>query len=228
MRERGSLLGLILRVAYKLRRHRLLGIPMDWLAVLLALAGALILWHRLGVLWAAVVGGLAAMGVLVIWLSGRLDYLIFRRRPEPNPNPAQDGLEADREVSVHATGPFAVHGQERYLVEHPAIYTTPRSREHILMAKLNPTRLLWLGKSDPDAWGWWYQFFRPEMIESIEMGQAIHGWRARPALRIVYWVEDEDERRQTVETVLSFEDRARRSLVWADLTREQHVSGATR
>jgi hypothetical protein len=129
---------------------------------------------------------------------------------------------------VHATGLFSVHGQERFLVEQPAIYTTPRSREHIIMARLSPTRLLLLGKSDADGWGWWYQFFRPEMIESVQMGQAVHGWRLRPALRIVYRIEDEQERQQSVETILSFEDREHRLRVWSDITHEQRASGATR
>jgi hypothetical protein len=227
MRQRGSILGLTLNIAYQLHRHRLVGIPMDWIAVGLVAVGAVILWRASELVWAALLAGLATATLLTIWLAGRVDYLIFRPRPEANPNPAQEQLEPDRKIRVHATGPFAVHGQERYLVEETAVYTTPRSREHIVMADLAPTRLLLVGKSDPEAWGWWYQFFRPEMIESIEMGQAVHGWLVRPALRVVYQVEDETERRQTVSLILSFEDRERRRLVWADITYEQHASGAS-
>jgi hypothetical protein len=227
MAQRGSLLGLILGVAYRLHRHRLLGITIDWLAVGLILAGALILCRSSQLGWALLLGGLGAAGLLVIWLAGRVDYLVFRRQADTDPNPATDRLEPDREITVHATGLFAVHGQERYLVEERAIYTTAGSREHIVMAKLTPTRLLLLGRSDPEAWGWWYQFFRPEMVESIEIGQALHGWRVRPALRVVYWVEDEKERQQPVETILAFENREQRSLVWADITYEQRASGAS-
>jgi hypothetical protein len=228
MKQRGSFLGLILKVAHQLRYHRLLGIPMDWLAVGIVLAAALVCWRRSETVWAALSAGLAAASLLAIWLAERVDYLIFRPCAQMDPNPARDRLESDREIRVNATGRFAVHGQERYLVEHPAIYTTPRSREHIVMAKLAPTRLLLLGKSDPEAWGWWYQFFRPEMIESIEIGQAVHGWRIRPALKAVYRVEDEKGHQHAVETILSFENCEQRSLIWADITHEQRASGASR
>jgi len=186
-----------------------------------------ILWRADKPAWAALFAGLAIAALLAMWLAGRVDYLIFRPRSEAGADVAQERLEPDREIAVHATGRFAVHGQERYLVEGRAMYTTPRSREHIVMARLAPTRLLLVGKSDAEAWGWWYQFFRPEMIELIETGQAIHGWHTRPALRVVYQVEDERERQQSVSLILSFEDRERRSLVWADVTHEQRASGAS-
>jgi hypothetical protein len=227
MRQRGSILGLTLKLAYQLHRHRLLGISMDWMVVGLVVVAAVILWRASELVWAVVLGGLATAGLLAIWLAGRVDYLIFRPGSEADPNPAQERLEPDREIRVHATGPFAVHGQVRYLVEERAIYTTPRSREHIVMAKLAATRLLLVGKSDSEAWGWWYQFFKPEMIESIETGQAVHGWHIRPALRVIYQAEDEREHRQSVSLVLSFEDRERRALVWADITYEQRASGAS-
>ncbi|MBN1933275.1 MAG: hypothetical protein JW934_01350 [Anaerolineae bacterium] len=137
-------------------------------------------------------------------------------------------MEPDSQVGLQATGRFAVHGQERYLVEQPAIYTTPRSREHIVMVKLESTRLLLLGKSDPEAWGWWYQFFRPETITSVQIGQVVHGWRIRPAIKVVYWVEDNKERQQRVETVLSFDYLEHRSLIWADITHDQPKSDASR
>jgi hypothetical protein len=227
MEQRVSSVGLILRLAYMLRRHRLLGIPMDWLGVGLMLLGSVILYRRSEVVWAGILAGLVVVTVLVIWLAKRADYLVFRRRPESRPELGGKELEADQEVRLRASGPFAVHGQERALVEQSGLYTTPRSREHIVMAKLAPTRFLVVGKSDAEGWGWWYQFFRPEQIESVQTGQAVHGWRTRPAIKIEYWVEDENERRAIIDTVLSFDSLEHHALVWADITRDQGQSDAT-
>jgi hypothetical protein len=197
---------------------------MDWLVLALLLFGALILYGGRHTVWAGMVVGLAVMGLLTIWLSRRLRYLVFRPHPQVRSDAFQGALEPDGQVRVRATGVFAVHGHERYLVDQPAVYTTPRSREHILMVKLESTRLLLLGKSDPEAWGWWYQFFRPDAIESTQMGQAVHGWRVRPAIRVVYWMEDEAERLRQVETVLSFDDLELRTLIWADILHDRRTS----
>jgi hypothetical protein len=228
MDQRVTVLGLILKTCYRLRRHRLMGIPLDWLIIGLFLLVALVLFRLGEPAWALLLALMTVAGLLVILLSWRVDYLIFRPRTRAGRPRTGERLEPDREVRIRATGPFAVHGQERYLVEQSAVYTTPHSREHILMAEIEPTRLLLLGHSDPDAWGWWYQFFAPDTIESVQVGDAVHGWRVRPALKVVYWVEDDRQRRQQVETVLSFDSQECRALVWDDLTREQRESGATR
>lgn len=227
MDRRVTLLGLILKIGYLLHRHRLMGIPMDWLAIGLLLLVALALSRTGDAARVALLIALAVLGIVLILLAWRVDYLVFRPHTQACRERAREQLEPDREVKTRATGQFAVHGQEQYLVEQPAVYTTPRSREHIIMAKLDRTRLLLLGTSDPKAWGWWYQFIAPDRIESVQAGHSVHGWRIRPALKIVYWLEDDRERQQRVETILSFDNPECCSLVWDDITREQRESDAT-
>jgi hypothetical protein len=227
MNQPFTFLGLILKIAYELRRHRLLGLCMDWLIVMSSLFAGAILFYRSEPIWAGVLVGFASASLMLMGLARQFDYLRFRPNPDGKRIAGRDPLEPDQQVRVRATGPFAVREQRRHLVDQPAIYTTPQSREHIVMTKLELSRLLVVGKSDPDAWGWWYQFFRPEQIELVELGHAIHGLRSRPAIRIAYWMEDEKERQQQLQTVLSFEDVEHRALVWSDLIREQRNSDST-
>ncbi len=221
------LLGILLQAAYLSSRHTLFGLRIDVALTAASLVGALLTVQQGQPMWSAALLAVGIAGMLLLAAGRRTGYVLFRPsgRPAPADEPAQ--LPTDSQVPVHASGPFAVRNQVRCLANHPAFYTTPRSREHILMARQKTGRLLLLGKSQPNDWGWWYQFFRPEAIERVELGRAIHGWRPRPALRVSYWVEDDDGRRQQVATILGFDRADRLAQVWGDLTLDWPASRPT-
>ncbi|MBN1317910.1 MAG: hypothetical protein JXA42_20665 [Anaerolineales bacterium] len=131
-------------------------------------------------------------------------------------------LKADVELAVRAFGCFRVRDAVRYLANHPIIYSTPKSREHIMMAQLDQKRFLLFGVSPEEDWGCWYQFIKPEELDRIEPGLVFHGFRSWVGLLIKHRFENEKGKYETTETILSFDSPSDRSLVWEDLNREFH------
>ena len=172
----------------------------------------------------AVLVTLGAAGALAtMWWAGRQRYVRFEHRPlgtdeRVNPctkqQPGATTLPTMGKAQVCATGHFEVSGMRRYFVEVPADYTTFETREHCVMTNVPRTRLFLLGKSREDEVGWWYIFFQPNMIRSVESGWLYFGLRPRPALRLEIVRSDSPED----ETLyLSFDDETTLSLVLADL-----------
>lgn len=117
-------------------------------------------------------------------------------------------------IRVCATGFFEVSGKRRYFVETPADYITFETREHCVMAHITTSRFLLVGTSGKNAVGWWYTFFQPAMIRSVDSGWLHFGLHPRPALRLE--VTSPDDRKDEI-LHLSFDDEAARSLILADL-----------
>ena len=82
------------------------------------------------------------------------------------------------------------------------------------MVAIEPSRYLLLAQSSEAEVGWWYAFFNPHIIQTIEPGQVCFGAHRRPALRITYHSPETD----TPETLyLSFNSSEARRQVLADL-----------
>jgi len=208
------LLGVWLKLAYKLHRYRFLELRLEVWAVLAAVLVFVLGWlgpgntgltGRIGVT-------LASMMFLLglVWARGQ-GFLRFRpvsisRQPEAQPMPAFIRLP------LQATGHFAVSHMTRHFVEAQALFSTMETREHVIMAQVLDKRFLLLGSIPELELGWWYIFFQPAMIRAVEPGNVIFGWRSRPALKVTF--EDQDGQRSVV---LSFEDTASRDRVWANL-----------
>ncbi len=221
------ILGLFLQLSYQLSRHRVMGVRMDLLGLGACLVAALVgiqagPWSRAVLLLALALGLLA-----LVSLARRNGYILFRSNPGAEPKHPPTPAPPDTELSVRATGHFAVRDQVCYLVEHRAIFTTPRSREHILMTQLRRSRFLLIGQSHASAWGWWYQFIKPEALIRVELGVIVHGWRPRTALRVGYRSTDSKGTERTADTILSFDDERSRALAWADLTQEMRARPTT-
>ena len=179
------------------------------------------------------VGALAAM-----WWAGRRRYVRFVEGGQASPRPSGKGVVPDRKpvqelasppisamskLRVCATGFFEVSGNRRYFVETPADYTTFETREHCVMTRMRLSRFLLLGKSHVNEVGWWYTFFQPDMIRSVDLGWLYFGLRPRPALRLE--IASPDEPNDAV-LHLSFDDQATRSLVLADLQYDRRDGNA--
>jgi hypothetical protein len=233
-RELELLEGLIYQFVYNLERHRLFRVRLHRWLIFLCLILPLAMWFRL---WGAsyftsAFSTLIAAGVLVaMWWARRQRYVRFvdcvQSGPATYSLAAEEStrraasqhstdlpLAASSKVRVQATGFFEVSGRRRYFVEARADYTTFETREHCVMARIPLSRFLLLSKSNEDETGWWYIFFQPSMIRSVEAGLLYFGRRPRPALRLEV-AHDDNHKGEVLH--LSFETEATRSRVMADL-----------
>ena len=222
------LLGLLFKISYLFSRYYLMGIRLDTIGVGLLLATAVLSFRGNLPLWGTL--SLVATCIVIVFIAfaQRTGYILFRLEPGGELEVTSSPLPADTRLSLFASGVFGVRDQRQRLVDHPTIYSTPRSREHILMAKQYPSGLMGIVRLKEDNWGWWYQFIKPEAIVSVDPGTAIHGWRPQRAIRIRYREEGEGRDEITTETILSFDNNRDLERVWEDLTREKRGHPATR
>lgn len=223
--------GLIYQLVYNLEQHRLFNIPLRRWLIFLCLILPVAMWLKF---WGAsrlvaVLVTLGAASVLVAtWWAGRERYVRFvynqasmvspggeeRTKGGADQQSTDPPLPAMRKIRVHATGFFEVSGMRRYFVETPADYITFETREHCVMTQVPLSRFLLLGKSKQSEVGWWYTFFQPAMIRSVNSGWLYFGLRPRPALRL--GIASSDDSQDEI-LHLSFDNEAPRSLVLADL-----------
>jgi hypothetical protein len=209
--------GIVLQLAYRLRRHFWGGWSMGrWLGVLLLLAVAGVLIGSRMADWplAAALGAsfLAYAGILV-W-ARRRRYIYFvpsEALPDGPPPPA--GLDMAGLIPIRAGGWFTVEGKRQYYVDLDADYQTVPSREHIIMARVYPSRFLLLGRWPERDIGWCYIFFEPATVQQVQVGYLHFGARPRLAVQLTY-VPDV----KTQETIqMTFDTPAALRQVWADL-----------
>ncbi len=231
--------GPIYQFVYNLERHRLFNITLRrWLILLCFVLPAtmwLELW-RVSVLTAVLATLAAACVLAATWWAGKQRYVRFEEQGQASASfrgeserisrtagqqPANPPLPAMSKTRVSATGFFEVSGLRRYLVEAPSEYTTFETREHCVMTQVSRTRFLLLGKSREDEIGWWYIFFQPDTIRSVESGWLYFGMRPRPALRLEISQADDT---QDEGLYLSFDDEATRWLVLTDLQYDANLA----
>lgn len=214
-----SLVGFILKASYQLSRHRIGPLRLNFVPLAFVLASGVI-WRGGGLAGqqAALIIVLCLILVLVTLLAKRQGFIVFRKsRGAPASSPDHPELAPDEKVAVRATGLFEVRGERRYLVEVTADFATMETREHIVMARMLDSRFL-VGAPKDDV-GWWYIFFKPHTIRSIEVGAVHFGLRARPAIKVKYEAEE-----GKVEPVyLSFDESLQMQRVLEDLRRDANL-----
>ncbi|MEJ2208974.1 MAG: hypothetical protein P8129_08060 [Anaerolineae bacterium] len=212
-------MGLILRLAYRLRRHLLGGWSLArWGGFLLLILGVWALFYWWPSPWPAAAAGVALLAYLgVLAWAGRKGFLHFQPLPEEARRirdlPAPPALRLEEMVPARASGQFIVEGLAQYLIDLEADFETVETREHIVLARKYRSRFLLLARWPGYEVGWWYIFFRPEMIREMTVGHLYVGRRPGLALRLVY--EPDEETQATV--YLAFEDGAALRRVWDDL-----------
>lgn len=183
-----TILGILLKASYQLRRHLWAGLSLDrWLIVLLVMAAGLM---AIGWVPGGVPGVIICAALLVLLLAlrvwaGRHSYLAFRPGAgglHPNPHPLP--LTANDKLAVRATGLFEVEGKEQAFTELQAYFRSFRTREHAVMAIVPPSRLLLIGQWPQADIGMWYIFFKNTELQGIAAGDSYFGRRPRPALRL--------------------------------------------
>jgi hypothetical protein len=206
-----NVLGVVFKLSYQLSRHRLAFLPVGYLPLFLAIAGipasrfGLVKFDYIAIL---LIGGFLLASALLI--SKRRGYIIFRS--EEGLSQEVPKLKPDEKLAIRATGQFEVEGKSCYFVEARTEFATMETREHILMARIPYSRFLLFAGFPKEKVGWWYIFFKPDMIEGIELGKVYFGIRPRPAIRLTY--EDKGKER---EIYLSFDDEFQRQIIFEDL-----------
>jgi hypothetical protein len=229
--------GLIYQFVYNLERHRLFNIRLRRWLIFWCLVLPLTIWFKFrgaSNLTAALVTGGAVAVLVVMWWASRQRYVRFVARvpnlarvvplagqKRANEVANRQPLPTMSRIRVRATGSFEVSGMQRYLVETPSDYTTFETREHCVMARIPHSRFLLLGKSNQDEVGWWYIFFQPDMIRSLETGWLHYGARPRLALRLEIALGDDSP---NAILHLSFDEEATHWLVLDDLQNDADLS----
>jgi hypothetical protein len=212
-------IGLILCLAYRLRRHLLLGWSVArWVGFLMILVGIWALFYWWPSPWPAVaVAALLLAYLLVLAWATRSGFLRFRPLPEEETRiralPAPPVLRPEEMVPARASGHFVVEGLAQYLIGLEADFETVETREHIVLARKQATRFLWLARWPGYEVGWWYIFFQPHMIREMAVGHLYVGRHPDLALRVVYALQEEAEH----VVYLAFDNGPALRRVWDDL-----------
>jgi hypothetical protein len=215
---------LILRIAYRLRRHFWLAWPLSrWLGLLLAgiCVWALFGWRPFP--WAALIpGSLYLAYLLTLTWAGRRGYLRFEPVAGEATAGAKNTLQTSATLSplgvqemapTRASGWFTVEGKNQYYIDLEADFETVGTREHIVLARVHRSRFLLFGQWPEYETGWWYIFFQPDMIQDMRLGHLHFGAQPRLALRIIYAPNGNTEEA----AYLTFDDDVVLRRVWDDL-----------
>ncbi len=204
--ERGNgtlnLLGMMLKLAYCLRRHlwgawslaQWLGLLIAACAIVLAVRywpsfSAAILLGSLLVAWIVFLRWAERKGYVHFQVDSGADMLLSQAPPRPP-------LRPEQRVPVQASGWFTVEGNEQYLVDVEADMKITGLGERIVMGRVHPSRFLMLGRWPAYELGWWYIFFFPVHVREISIGHLSFGPRSRVAIRLIYGLDGEP--RQTI------------------------------
>jgi hypothetical protein len=145
----------------------------------------------------------------------RKGYLIFESTPLDQVSEPQSPIKLDEQVVGWAFGPFAVGAKQKYLINVAAQLSYVRTREHIVMARVEKTRFLLLASSANGDAGWWYTFFMPDRVKRVETGYIWCGIKVRPGLALSYQTREMPDQKVTI--YLTFADVDRVQRVVADL-----------
>jgi hypothetical protein len=208
-------IGLILQAAYRLRRHFWLDWSLArWLGVLLFLAGLLALLRGRARPWyALLLAGLLLIYICLLIWAERQGYVRFRATENAGSQPEAVPLLPEELVPVRASGWFSVEGKRQYYVDLEADFETVYTREHIVLARVHPSRFLLLGTWPEQELGWWYLFVQPAAIRQVRWGLLYYGATPQRALQVVYALNEETQQ----SAFLASDGDAVLHRVWADL-----------
>jgi hypothetical protein len=230
----------LLRIFYALRHHQAMGAPAQrWVVVILLLIALLM---AIGLLPGGPIGGLAGLLLIGALLAGQRlaagrQYVHFQvDGSAAQPSAGGASLNPTDKLALRATGLFEVEGKVQRFTELPAWYRSFSTREHAIMAVVQPARrLAGLIRWPEDELGMWYIFVKHDELRQVQPGVLRFGRSRRPALRLLVeqvlpeknavmdawglqWGKDKSKlatRQQTI--YLSFDGEAERARVMGDL-----------
>ncbi len=214
------LIGTYLYVLRNLRFHLWVDIPLNsWLITLILLLSPLPLTGILP-------GGLAlSLGFLLLtftivfsqWWARRRFYIHFVAEGQISDPGEQQPLWPEDKLLLFATGRFEVEGRRDRFTNLMAYYRTFETREHVVMARITPTRYLRLGRTPVDVLGMWYLFITPDYLNQVVAGNMYYGTEPQPALKLNFTRLNDKGKRIPMVAYLSFASEADRLRVYADL-----------
>jgi hypothetical protein len=187
-----NLLGVLLKLAYRLRRHLWGAWSLaHWLGLLIAGGAVVVAIRSLPSFGASLLlGALLVAWIIFLRWADRKGYVHYR--VESNAKtllslaPPHPPLRPEKLVPVQASGWFTVEGIHQYLVDVQADMKITGLGERIVMGRVHPSRFLLLGRWPSHELGWWYIFFFPAHVQEMEVGHMHFGPRSRVALRLIY------------------------------------------
>ncbi|MGC9333075.1 MAG: hypothetical protein ACP5JJ_02935 [Anaerolineae bacterium] len=220
--------GIVLPLAYRLSRHFWLGWTLArWFGLLILALGVWALIYC----WPAPWPPVAAVTLLIVYVgtlawARRTGYVRYARLPDGEQQLEEQKtpppLRKEELVPARVSGWFTVEGRNQYYVDVEADFETVGTREHIVLGRIHPSRFLVLGNWPEYELGWWYVFFRPEMIRKVDVGQLISSPRPQRALRVVYTPDNETEQM----VYLTTNDSTSLRRIWDDLLRDAPQEGS--
>lgn len=229
----------VFKTFYVLRRYQTMGAPLQrWVVIILLLAA---FFMAIGLLPGGPAGGLIGLLLAIALLAGQRlaasrQYVHFRPDAAGHPALAAAPISPAEKLAVHATGLFEVEGKAQRFSELPAWYRSFSTREHALMAVVQPARrLAGLARWPDDEIGMWYIFVKGNELRQVEAGTLRFGRARRPALRLeveqalpdknavldawgLQWGKDKSQLKTRQQTIyLSFDGEAERARVMGDL-----------
>jgi hypothetical protein len=191
--------GIILQLAYRLSRHLWLGWTLArWIGLLIFGLGLWALVHWWPDPWPAVVAGFVFLVYVgILYWARRTGYVRYTRLPDEERHlkeqDAPPPLHKEELVPARVSGWLTVEGQNQYFVDVESDFETVGTREHIVLARVHPSRFLLLGKWPWEELGWWYFFVQPSMIRKVDIGELVAGPQPQRVLRIVYAPDTDTE-----------------------------------
>lgn len=208
--------GLLSLWAYKLDNHSIGQIPLrNWTWAWIIVPPLLAVFRRLS-WWYAIPAMSIGMAVLIgVHLIQRNNYILFEPGPLKKEGVDKPPIKVDEQVEGWASGLFAVGEKKKQILAVRAFFSFVPTREHVVMARIDRTRFLLLATSNKAEEGWWYVFFKPELIRQVETGHLFCGLGVRPTLALAYAVEGDPGKKEAV--YLTFADLSTLWRVVADL-----------
>jgi hypothetical protein len=238
----------LLEALFILRRYHVMNAPLErWIAVLLLFAALLL---AVGLLPGGLAGALVCLALLLALFAGqrlaqRSQYVHFLPQGSPvQPTPGATPLNPADKLLVRATGLFEVEGKAQRFTELPAYYRSFSTREHAIMAVVQPARrLAGLARWPEDQVGMWYIFVKHDELRQVQPGVLGFGRARRPALRLLVeqalpdksavmdawglqWGKDKSQLKTRQQTIyLSFDGEAEQARVLGDLAAAGGMQG---
>ncbi len=192
-----SIEGLIYLIFYRLQRHHFLGWALTrWLVILLIALPVLIFT---GIIPSGtpslVISGVLALSLLfLIRRMRRVGYYRFIADESHTFNKIiAQSLPFSEKIPIRVSGTFAVGKSRQNFVDEAAFYQCFETRERVLMVEITSSRFLLLPQSPEKDTGWWYAFFTPAQVKSVNFGTLKFGLHPRPALQLSVQTDNSDK-----------------------------------
>ena len=165
-------------------------------------------------IWAVVMGlsGLYALLTLLVIMK---KYTIFRKEADSVEHISAPSLESSN-PAVFATGHFYLQDTKKYFVNVPSKLGNTESGEAVIFASIDASSTTF-GFTTKKRDGIWTISSQPAQISALEKGIQYWGFKARPALRMVY---QDPRNHKASKAILGFNNETERETILQEFKRQ--------